>query len=74
MKTKTIISKCNINYDEIQVGLATLGTVVKITTFQRNRVSKRKYAVCLPLGHLTYANRHAIAGVSSQRRPHGLSR
>ena len=45
MKTKTITSKYNINYDETQVGLATPGTAAKITTFQRNRVSKRKYAV-----------------------------
>ena len=27
------------------MGLATPGTAAKITTFQRNRVSKRKYAV-----------------------------
>ena len=45
MKTKTITSKYNINYDETQVGLATPGTAAKITTFQRNRVSKRKYAL-----------------------------
>ena len=44
MKTKTITFKYNINYDETQVGLATPGTAAKITTFQRNRVSKRKYA------------------------------
>ena len=52
MKTKTITSKYNIKYDETQVGLATPGTAAKITTFQRNRVSKRKYAaICGVVRH-----------------------